>query len=59
MMEFAVEVKNVTKKYDRFTLSDVSFSVPQGCIMGLIGENGASNGILAMAQAEMDWQIRK
>ncbi len=41
MMEFAVEVKNVTKKYDRFTLSDVSFAVPQGCIMGLIGENGA------------------
>ncbi len=41
MMEFAVEVKNVTKKYERFTLSDVSFSVPQGCIMGLIGENGA------------------
>ncbi len=40
-MEFAVEVRNVTKKYDRFTLSDVSFSVPQGCIMGLIGENGA------------------
>ncbi len=41
MMEFAVEVKNVTKKYKRFTLSDVSFAVPQGCIMGLIGENGA------------------
>ncbi len=41
MMEFAVEVKNVTKKYNRFTLSDVSFAVPQGCIMGLIGENGA------------------
>ena len=41
MMEFAVEVKNVTKKYKRFTLSDVSFAVPQGSIMGLIGENGA------------------
>ena len=40
-MEFAVEVKNVTKKYKRFTLSDVSFAVPQGSIMGLIGENGA------------------
>lgn len=40
-MEFAVEVKNITKKYKRFTLSDVSFSVPMGCIMGLIGENGA------------------
>ncbi len=40
-MEFAVEVKNITKKYSRFTLSDVSFTVPQGCIVGLIGENGA------------------
>ncbi len=50
MMNFAVEVKNVTKKYDRFTLSDVSFAVPQGCIMGLIGENGAgkSTAIKAM-----------
>ena len=37
----AVEIKNLTKKYDGFTLDNVSFSVPQGSIMGFIGQNGA------------------
>lgn len=36
-----VIVKGLTKKYPRFTLQDVSFSVKQGRIMGLIGRNGA------------------
>lgn len=53
MMEFAVEVKNVTKKYERFTLSDVSFSVPQGCIMGLIGENGAGKSTIFKAMLNL------
>ena len=52
-MEFAVEVKNVTKKYERFTLSDVSFSVPQGCIMGLIGENGAGKSTIFKAMLNL------
>lgn len=36
-------VKNLQKKYSdsEFTLSDVSFSIPSGSIMGLVGENGA------------------
>ncbi|MBR1823431.1 MAG: ABC transporter ATP-binding protein [Ruminococcus sp.] len=37
----AIEVKNLSKTYNGFTLSDVSFELPQGCILGLIGENGA------------------
>lgn len=37
----AIEVKNLTKKFDRFTLDNVSFELPSGCILGLIGENGA------------------
>ena len=37
----SIELKNVTKRYKDFALSDVSFSVPKGSIMGLIGENGA------------------
>lgn len=36
-----IELKNVTKQYKGFALQDVSFTVPQGSIMGLIGENGA------------------
>ena len=39
--ENAIELKNVTKKYDGFTLDNVSFNVPKGSIMGFIGQNGA------------------
>lgn len=39
--ENAIEVKNLTKKYDGFTLDNISFSVPKGSIMGFIGQNGA------------------
>jgi len=37
----AIELKNVTKSYGDFTLSDLTLTLPSGCIMGLIGENGA------------------
>ena len=40
-MKNAIEVRGLTKKYDGFTLDNVSFDLPEGCIMGLIGENGA------------------
>lgn len=40
-MNNILEVKNITKKYNNFTLDNISFDVPKGCIMGLIGENGA------------------
>ncbi len=39
--ENAIEVKGVTKKYDGFTLDNISFEVPKGSIMGFIGQNGA------------------
>ena len=39
--ENAIEIKNLTKKYDGFTLDNVSFDVPKGSIMGFIGQNGA------------------
>lgn len=37
----ALEIKNLTKKYDGFTLDNLNLTLPSGCIMGLIGENGA------------------
>ena len=37
----ALTVSGLTKKYEAFTLSDISFEVPKGTIAGLIGENGA------------------
>lgn len=40
-MDTILQVKNLTKQYTDFKLDQVSFSVPKGTIMGLIGENGA------------------
>ena len=40
-MDAILQVENLTKQYSGFTLDHVSFSVPKGTIMGLIGENGA------------------
>lgn len=37
----AIEISGVTKKYEGFTLDNISFSVPNGSIMGFIGQNGA------------------
>ncbi|MBR5371406.1 MAG: ABC transporter ATP-binding protein [Oscillospiraceae bacterium] len=39
--ENAIEIKDVTKRYDGFTLDNISFNVPKGSIMGFIGQNGA------------------
>ncbi|MDR0928483.1 MAG: ABC transporter ATP-binding protein [Oscillospiraceae bacterium] len=36
-----LSVQGLTKRYPSFTLSDVSFALPAGRIMGLIGKNGA------------------
>ena len=39
-LENAIEIIGLTKKYDGFSLNDVSFNVPKGSIMGFIGQNG-------------------
>ncbi|MBR5520407.1 MAG: ABC transporter ATP-binding protein [Oscillospiraceae bacterium] len=39
-MEKAIEIKNLCKNYPSFRLDNVSFSLPKGYIMGLIGANG-------------------
>lgn len=38
---YFLRVEELTKKYPAFTLQDVSFTLEQGKIMGLIGKNGA------------------
>lgn len=40
-MGSALEIHELTKKYEGFTLDHISFQVPSGSIVGLIGENGA------------------
>lgn len=37
----AIEIRNLTKKYQDFTLDHISFNIPKGYIMGFVGENGA------------------
>lgn len=37
----ALEIKSLEKYYEGFQLKDVSFEIPQGYIMGFVGENGA------------------
>lgn len=48
-MTHTLEVRNLTKKYERFTLDNVSFDLPMGCIMGVVGENGAGKSTLFKA----------
>lgn len=36
-----LKIENLTKNYTDFTLNNISFDLPKGSIMGLIGENGA------------------
>lgn len=40
-MSNAIEMCHVTRTFPTFTLQDVSLTLPTGCIMGLVGENGA------------------
>lgn len=46
MNEYALEIKNLTKKYKTFTLDNINFELPKGCIMGLVGENGAGKSTI-------------
>ncbi|MGL5259895.1 MAG: ABC transporter ATP-binding protein [Lachnospiraceae bacterium] len=41
-----LSVRGLTKRYQDFTLNNVSFSVPYGSIVGLIGENGAGKSTI-------------
>lgn len=40
-MENILEIKNLNKSYEGFSLKDVSFSLKPGFVMGFIGPNGA------------------
>ena len=37
----AIEIRNLRKEYPGFLLDDISFDLPSGSIVGLVGENGA------------------
>lgn len=45
-MKNMLEVSSINKTYNSFKLKDISFSVPSGSIMGLIGQNGAGKSTI-------------
>ena len=56
-MENALMISGLTKTWKDFTLDNVSFNVPRGAVVGLIGENGAGksttiNTVLGLIQKE-------
>ena len=61
-MENAIVVKNLTKKYEGFTLNNISFQIPKGSIVGFVGENGAGKsttikailGLLTVESGEIE-----
>jgi ABC-2 type transport system ATP-binding protein len=55
--QLVVEVEGLCKRFDEFALKDVSFSLPQGFVMGFMGPNGAGKtttikSILGMLNTE-------
>ncbi len=57
MNENALEIRGLTKAFPGFTLGPLDLTLPSGCILGLIGENGAGKSttmrlLLGMLQAD-------
>ncbi|MDO4482416.1 MAG: ABC transporter ATP-binding protein [Bacillota bacterium] len=61
-MENAFEIRNLSKKYKDFSLDNVNIALPEGCIMGIVGENGAGKttmiksmmGLISIDSGEID-----
>ena len=45
-MKNALELQNVSKSFKGFEMKDMTFSLPEGCILGLVGKNGAGKSTL-------------
>ena len=52
-MEHILDIQNITKSYADFSLKNVSFTIPKGCIMGFVGENGAGKTTTIKAIMDM------
>lgn len=46
VMENALTVDHLNKNFDHFSLNDITFSLPEGMVLGIIGENGSGKSTL-------------
>lgn len=58
-MANAIEIKNLNKQYKDFCLKNISLEVPEGSVLGIVGENGAGKStliasVLNMAECEYE-----
>ena len=42
----AIEIRDLSKSYKDFNLEHLNLTLPGGCIMGLVGENGAGKSTM-------------
>lgn len=49
----SIEIRNLTKDYKGFRLDNISLTLPSGCIMGLVGENGAGKSTTIKAMLDI------
>ena len=57
-MSNAIEIRNLSKSYKGFELKDISFDLPKGTIMGLIGENGAGKTTIIKTLLDISFKDR-
>lgn len=48
-MTNAIEIRNLSKNYKDFSLNIDALDIPKGCIMGLVGSNGAGKSTMIKA----------
>ncbi len=48
-MTNAIEIRNLSKNYKDFSLNINALDIPKGCIMGLVGSNGAGKSTMIKA----------
>ncbi len=55
-MNNILEVTGLTKSYNNFSLNNITFSIPGGCIAGFIGNNGAGKTTTLRTILGAGWQ---
>lgn len=59
MVENAIQIQNLSKVYEDFSLKNITLNIPKGSILGLVGANGAGKStmiqsLLGLIRSEYD-----